>query len=150
MSYRRLIPAFLTIVWSIAVLHCLADRATAHWHAINGQPAHHHHDYPTNDEHGEDSHHHSPGDKSSHGDSHHGSADSDCCNEKLLPRTNIAFSDLPNPESPEQFVHRILIAIAIKETIVQVTFFCELPPDSDSTYQLILTKVAATNAPPLA
>ena len=81
MPYRRIIAIFLVAVWSICILHCLSDNATAHWHVqTSGEPHHHHH--PISGEHEHDNVNHG-NDKHENGepvDGHsHNNGVTQCC-----------------------------------------------------------------------
>jgi len=53
MSYRRIISVCLVTFWSLCMLHCMAEMASAHWHVHSSGSPHHHHD-PLNGSHQHD------------------------------------------------------------------------------------------------
>lgn len=80
---RRAAACILAVIWALALLHCVADKATAHWHKSEGEQAHHHH-HPLDGS--NDSHEHDSNQEPVNGHTH-GAADPECCHLQISIRS---------------------------------------------------------------
>lgn len=85
MHCRKFISIFVLTFWSLALFHCIVEKATAHWHLKDNKAQHHHHPFNS-----DGSHDHSPYEEPIGGHSHH-SGDSECCefSRAALPQGKI-------------------------------------------------------------
>ena len=54
MRYQRILSVCFVTLWTLCLLHCTSEKASAHWHVQTSGKAHHHH-HPVN---GPDEHEH--------------------------------------------------------------------------------------------
>ena len=122
-NFRRTIGRALAALWVLCILHCLSDRATAHWHSLPSGEAHHHHHATPEFNHPEpdDSETHEHGEPDT-GHSHEGTPiGSQCCDLKVRPSTTL-FGDrtlvlellIVNPFSPAGLPPASIQSVALR------------------------------------